>query len=57
MTHEQRNTAIINLLKSYTAKHTVSKTAARKSLIKGGIYTAKGKLRAEYGGESKEAEA
>lgn len=57
MTHQQRNSAIIDLLESYTKKNTVSKAAARKALIEEGIYTQKGELRVIFGGERKKAKA
>lgn len=55
MTDAQRRTAIEKLIADYTAKHTVSKAAARAALIAEGIYTKKGALRAEFGGGSKKA--
>lgn len=51
MTHEERNREIIKAIKEVTERINVSKKAARDFLIKGGIYTKKGKLRAEFGGE------
>jgi hypothetical protein len=55
MTDEQRLIAIESLIKEHTAANTVSKGAARKMLIKEGIYTKKGALRVEFGGKSKKA--
>ncbi len=57
MTDAQRRQAIHDLIKRYTAEITVSKAAAREALIKEGIYTRKGKLRAEFGGEPKKDDA
>lgn len=57
MTHEQRNRKILDAIAQETARAVMSKKAARETLIKEGIYTSKGKLRAEYGGESKKARA
>ena len=55
MTDAQRRTAIETLIAKHTANHTVSRKVARASLINEGIYTAKGKLRVEFGGKSKKA--
>ena len=53
MTLAQRNTEILKILEEQTKRNTVSKKAARASLIGEGIYTKKGKLRVEFGGEPK----
>jgi hypothetical protein len=53
MTDEQRHTAILTLISEHTEANTANKGAARDMLIKEGIYTKKGKLRVEFGGESK----
>ena len=50
MTNQQRNEKIIKAIEEATAKALVSKKKARELLISEGIYTAKGKLRAEFGG-------
>ncbi|MBS9476685.1 hypothetical protein [Ancylobacter radicis] len=50
MTHEERNQEILKAIKEVTERVNVSKKAARDFLIQGGIYTKKGKLRAEFGG-------
>ncbi|MFG1346075.1 hypothetical protein V5F59_14365 [Xanthobacter autotrophicus DSM 431] len=50
MVDEQRRMAIKKAIEAYTAKHTVSRKVARETLIAEGIYTQKGKLRAEFGG-------
>lgn len=50
MTDSERRDAIIDLIKSYTAANTVSKSAARDALIREGLYTKKGELRVEFGG-------
>lgn len=55
MTDAQRRLAIQSLIAKHTAANTVSKAVARESLIKEGIYTQKGKLRVEFGGEPKKA--
>ena len=52
MTREQRNRKIIEAIDVYTERALVSQQAARAVLIKDGIYTAEGKLRAEFGGEA-----
>lgn len=57
MTIEQRNEAILKALESQTREKTRSKAAARAALIKGGIYTAKGNLKAEFGGRNWKAKA
>lgn len=53
MTDTERNTAIKKLVADYTAANTKDRQTARKSLINEGIYTKKGNLRAEFGGEPK----
>lgn len=53
MTHAQRNQKILDAIAQETARAVSSKKAAREALISEGIYTAKGKLRAEFGGDSK----
>ncbi len=55
MTHSQRNTAILELLRAHTERNTVTRDAARKGLIAEGIYTQRGALRAEFGGEGRKA--
>jgi len=55
MTLAQRNAEIFKILDDQTKRNTVSKAAARASLIAGGIYTKGGKIRAEFGGERKGA--
>lgn len=50
MTEAQRSQAISRLIKAYTDETTVSQSSARAALIKEGIYTKKGRLRAEFGG-------
>ncbi len=52
MTKEQRNAKILRAIEEATAKSSVSKESARKTLMAEGIYTAKGKLKAEFGGKS-----
>lgn len=53
MTHQQRNQKILEAIAEQTERAVVSKKVARETLIKEGIYTAKGKLRVEFGGDSK----
>jgi hypothetical protein len=55
MTHAQRNQKILDAIAKETARALASQKTARETLIEEGIYTAKGKLRAEYGGERKKA--
>lgn len=55
MTHAQRNQKILEAIAKETARAVASKKVARATLISEGIYTAKGKLRAEFGGETKKA--
>ena len=50
MTEGQRRAAVKKLIKEHTAKSVVSKKTARDTLIREGIYTQKGKLRAKFGG-------
>ena len=50
MTHAQRNEKILKAIEEGTTRALVSKKVARATLIKEGIYTAKGKLRVEFGG-------
>lgn len=50
MTLEQRNAAILKALNEQTKRNTKTPEAARAVLIKEGIYTAKGNLRAKFGG-------
>lgn len=55
MTLEQRNAEILKALAAQTKLNTVSREAARAALINEGIYTAKGDLRAKFGGGSRKA--
>jgi len=57
MTIEERNAEILRLLAERTQANTISRAVARKALIADGIYTQKGKVRAEYGGEPKPKDA
>jgi len=57
MTDAQRREAILKIIKKKTEKMTVSKATARKALIDEGIYTQKGKLRAEFGGGRKKSKS
>ena len=56
MTLEQRNAAILKALAEQTKRNTVSSATARAALIKEGIYTKDGLLRAKFGGPRKKAE-
>lgn len=51
MTLEQRNAYILKMLEERAKKNTRSKAAAKAALDATGIYTKKGKVRAEFGGE------
>ncbi|MBY0306219.1 MAG: hypothetical protein K2W86_13860 [Sphingomonas sp.] len=53
MTHKQRNQKILEAIAEETERAVASKKIARETLIREGIYTAKGKLRVEFGGHSK----
>ena len=53
MTEAERHAAISEMIKRYKAANTVSKAAARKALMKTGIYTSDGELREELGGKPK----
>lgn len=57
MTQAERHRKILDAIAKETARAVVSKKVARETLIKEGIYTTKGKLRAEFGGESKKVRA
>ncbi len=48
MTNTQRNEAIIEGLKRYTAANTVSQAAAQAALIRGGFLTRDGKPSPEF---------
>ena len=50
MTLEQRNAAILKVLAEQTKQKSKSAATARAALIKEGIYTPKGNLRAKFGG-------
>jgi len=57
MTDAQRRAAIQTLIKKHTDANTTSQAVARASLIKEGIYTKKGNLRVEFGGETKKSKS
>jgi hypothetical protein len=50
MDQKERNKKIIAAIKAETTRATASKSTARAALINEGIYTVKGKLKAEFGG-------
>ena len=50
MIHSERNKRILEAIDAKTKRVIASKKAARDSLVEEGIYTKKGKLRAEFGG-------
>lgn len=50
MTHIERNSAIKSLIADHTRRVTVSREAARTSLIASGIYTKSGELHPSLGG-------
>ncbi len=52
MTQAQRNSAIKQLIKDYTAKNTTTPELARAALIREGIYTKDGELMPQFGGPS-----
>jgi hypothetical protein len=56
MTNAQRNQKIMKAIEATTRHALVSKKTARDALIKEGIYTAKGKLRVEFGGAGRKKE-
>lgn len=51
MTRAERNRLIIEAIEAETELALASRKAARDLLIRDGIYTKKGKLRVEFGGE------
>lgn len=53
VTHQQRNQKILEAIAEETERAVSSKKVARETLIAEGIYTTKGKLRVEFGGERK----
>lgn len=55
LTQAQRNAAIKKLIKERTAVTSASREVARATLISEGVYTKKGRLRAEYGGTGKKS--
>jgi hypothetical protein len=55
MTEALRNQKILEAIAKQTAHAVSSKKIARETLIGEGIYTTKGKLRIEFGGDSKKA--
>lgn len=57
MTHAQRNQKILAAIAAETARALESQKVARATLIDEGIYTKKGKLRVEFGGEAKKERA
>lgn len=57
MTHAQRNQKILTAIAAETARAVESRKTARDTLIKEGIYTTKGELRAAFGGKTKKARA
>lgn len=56
MTKAQRNKKILKAIEAETKRGLSSRKAARDTLIKEGIYTAKGRLRVEFGGSSSKKE-
>lgn len=55
MTDEKRLQLAREAIREFSAQNSKSRKAARAGLMKTGIYTRKGKIRAEYGGEPKAA--
>jgi hypothetical protein len=54
MSITERNAIILKLLRDRTKRNSVSKEAARASLIESGIYTEDGELSIHYGGPGSE---
>lgn len=57
MTDAKRLETIKTLIKEHTKANTANKKAARAALVKEGIYTAKGRLRVEFGGQTRKTKA
>jgi hypothetical protein len=57
MTHAQRNERILKAIAKETARAIESRKTARETLIREGIYTKSGKLKAEFGGGKPKAAA
>lgn len=57
MTKEQQIQKVLDSIKTQTKRAAKSKTTARASLIKEGIYTVDGDLREEFGGSKKKSKA
>lgn len=57
MTLEQRNAEILKALADQAERNTVSQAAARAALIREGIYTPGGNLRAQFGGRTRKAKS
>lgn len=51
MLNDETRAEIRRLLSEHTAKSTASPEAARAALVRRGVYTADGRLTAEYGGD------
>jgi division protein CdvB (Snf7/Vps24/ESCRT-III family) len=54
---QKRRDAIKKLIDDYTLTHTSSPEKARQALIKEGIYTQAGNLRAEFGGSKRKSKS
>lgn len=48
MHEDERRAAISKLIEDYTAKYAGNSKTAREALVRSGIYTKKGKLRAKF---------
>lgn len=57
MTKHERNSIIMAQLEQTTKVGLKSKASARSILVKEGIYTAKGNLKAEFGGRGRRSNA
>lgn len=57
MNNAARNQKILDAIARHTRIGTATKQAAREMLIDEGIYTKKGKLKVEFGGEGKDKAA
>jgi hypothetical protein len=57
MNDDVRRAKILEQIEKYTAANSATKTLAMSALVRTGIYTKKGKLRAEFGGGGKVKDA
>jgi hypothetical protein len=57
MNDDVRRAKILEQIEKYTMENSASKTLAMSALIRTGVYTKKGKLKVEFGGDSKNKDA